>query len=108
AREGIKELLSPSCPSLTNTTSEPEFDRWERCLELLVEEFLSRKQELLKLNKARREKIEAFLRERAKLDTTLQNAVQSRLGSPDHEALQLFAHQVCVFHLLQVLLLKRW
>jgi hypothetical protein len=115
AREGIKELLTPNSPNSSAAAEAhsasmamPEFARWERCLELLVEEFLTRKFELLKLNKARREKIEEFIRERAKIETTLENAVQSRLGSPEHEALQLFAHQVCVFHLLQVLLLKRW
>lgn len=115
AREGIKELLSPNAPASSAAADapsapmpEPEFDRWERCLELLVGEFLLRKFELLKLNKARRDKIEEFIRERAKVETTLENAVQSRLGCPEHEALQLFAHQVCVFHLLQVLLLKRW
>src|SRR5690606_14835230 len=34
--------------------------------------------------------------------------VNSRIGSPEQEALQLFAHQAGVFHLLQVILLKRW
>jgi hypothetical protein len=111
AREGIKELLATAPgrePPSPSPRQEHEFSRWERCLDLLVEDFLSRRHELLKLNKARREKIEQFIREKTGSDLALGESVQSRIGSSEQEALQLFGHQVCVFHLLQVLLLKRW
>jgi hypothetical protein len=107
AREGLKELLSPAAEE-PPPAKDHEFSRWERCLEVLVEEFLSRRQELLRLNKARKSQIESFVRAHAKSDLTLEEAVQGRLGSPGQEALQLFAHQACVFHLLQILLVKRW
>lgn len=110
AREGLKELLapSPSIPSAGSVEKDQEFSRWDRCLEVLVEEFLARKQELLRINKARKTQIESFIRARSKLHVSLEDAVQSRLGSPEQEALQLFAHQACVFHLLQIILVKRW
>lgn len=112
AREGLKELLSNSSPGVHESTDtvphDEEFSRWQRCLEVLVEEFLSRKQELLRINKARRNQIESFIRARSKLNVTLEDTVLSRLGSPEQEALQLFAHQACVFHLLQIILVKRW
>jgi hypothetical protein len=112
SREGLKELLAapvaaPLVSSLSKQEQE-EFSRWDRCLEVLVEEFLSRKLELLRINKARKSQIESFIRARSKLNVTLEDAVQSRLGSPEQEALQLFAHQACVFHLLQIILVKRW
>ena len=117
AREGLKELLTPSSPLNNASTaksapaafaSEPEFSRWERCLDLLVEEFLTRKAELLRLNKARRDQIEGYLRHHSKTELSLEKSVQGRIGSPEHEALQLFAHQSAVFQLLQILLVKRW
>ncbi|RYZ96590.1 MAG: hypothetical protein EOP11_23275, partial [Proteobacteria bacterium] len=85
-----------------------EFSRWDRCLELLVADFLSRRHELLRLNKARKNQIEEFLRQHSGLNTSLEEAVQARIGGPEQEALQLFAHQACVFYLLQIVLLKRW
>jgi hypothetical protein len=121
AREGLKELLTPAARDKATApvmaaSGGQEFSRWERCLDLLVEEFLTRKSELLRLNKLRRDQIEAYLRNyakssltlEAKSDLTLESAVQSRVGSPEHEALQLFAHQSAVFQLLQTLLVKRW
>lgn len=121
AREGLKELLSNPGPAASAPTAdlaadataesapgEPEFSRWERCLDVLVEEFLLRKFELLRLNKARKTQIETFLKSRTQRDIPLEEAVQARVGTPEHEGLQLFAYQACVFHLLQVFLLKRW
>lgn len=108
AREGLKEFLSAPAISAPPPPVEEEFSRWERGLEILVEEFTNRKHELLRLNKARKSQIEEFIRARSKLDLKLEDALQSRLGSPEQEALQLFAHQACVFFLLQTLLLKRW
>lgn len=111
AREGLKELLS-SGQMATNpakgTRSSPDFARWDHCLELLVEEFLLRKEELKRLNKARRLQIEQFLAAKAGAEVSLESAVQSRIGSNEHEALRLFSYQASVFHLLQILLLKRW
>lgn len=109
AREGIKGLLSRSSappPPVKNTDSESA--RWEHCLNLLVEDFIARKTELSRLNKARRIQIEEFLRQRAGFDLNLETAIQSRIGSQEHETLRLFAYQVSVFLLLQILLLKRW
>lgn|GEM_PF-6210947 len=110
AREGLKELLAahpaPSIPQPVK--SEPEFSRWEHCLDLVVEDFLVRKSELSRLNKARKEQIEEYLRLHSKSEITLEQAVQGRVGSPEQEALQLFAHQAAVFQLLQILLVKRW
>lgn len=119
AREGLKELLTQreAAPALAANTpaarasgeaEPPEFSRWERCLDLLVEEFLTRKAELLRLNKARREQIEVYLRKYSNTELSLERSVQGRVGSPEHEALQLFAHQSAVFQLLQILLVKRW
>ncbi|MGZ3670692.1 MAG: hypothetical protein ACXWR4_12280, partial [Bdellovibrionota bacterium] len=121
AREGLKELLTPlqtanpepvSRPAVTLASivpeGEKEFSRWGRCLDLLVEEFLTRKAELLRLNKARRDQIEGYLRFHSKTELSLEKSVQGRIGSPEHEALQLFAHQSAVFQLLQILLVKRW
>lgn len=113
AREGLKELLVPRAADPAPATvpappPEPEFSRWERCLDLLVEEFLVRKAELSRLNKARKEQIEAYFRMHSGVDVTLDQAVQGRVGSPEQEALQLFAHQAAVFQLLQILLVKRW
>lgn len=117
AREGLKELLVPQQPEIgaqqapaaaAPAKTEPEFSRWERCLDLLVEEFLVRKAELTRLNKARKEQIEAYLRLHSSSEVTLEQAVQGRVGSPEQEALQLFAHQAAVFQLLQFLLVKRW
>lgn len=73
-----------------------------------MEEFVARKHELLRLNKARRVQIEQFLCAKAGMEISLETAIQSRIGSNEHEALRLFAYQVSVFHLLQILLLKRW
>lgn len=113
AREGIKGLLSPSSPitisppaNISKSSSEP--DRWDHCLELLVEDILSKKTEFARLNKARKNQIEAFLRSKSNAQVTLESALQSRVGSPEQEALQLFAYQASVFHLLQILLVKRW
>jgi hypothetical protein len=112
AREGLKELLTlqhaVARPCVAAPESEAEFSRWVRCLDLLVEEFLQRKAELLRLNKARREQIENFLRTHTKEEVSLEKSVQARVGSPEQEALLLFAHQVAVFQLLQILLVKRW
>lgn len=114
AREGLKELLKPSespepLPTAAReATTDAECSRWQRCLDLLVEEFLTRKAELLRLNKARRDQIEGFLRTHSGSETSLEKSVQGRCGSPEHEALQLFAHQSAVFQLLQILLVKRW
>lgn len=122
AREGLKELLvsssavetSPAPAGITqpSTPDAPTpthvYSRWEHCLDLLVEEFLSRKIELLRLNKARRDQIEEYLRDHSKLNISLDQAVHGRPNSPEFEALQLFAHQSAVFQLLQILLVKRW
>lgn len=111
SREGLKELLVPQSAEPEKASPqepEPEFSRWERCLDLLVEEFLTRKSELLRLNKARREQIEEYLRHHSKSAVTLEQSVQGRLGSPEHESLLLFAHQAAVFQLLQILVVKRW
>jgi hypothetical protein len=111
AREGLKELLKTGLAApapVAAPTPEPEVSRWQRCLDLLVEEFLTRKAELARLNKARREQIEVYLRHHSKTEVTLEKAIQGRYGSPEHEALQLFAHQSAVFQLLQILLVKRW
>ncbi len=110
AREGLKELLgsttSPAFPAAES--DEIEFSKLERCQDLLVEEFFSRKQELLRLNPARRNLILEFIRQRVQRDVSLEESVFSRMGSPEHEALMLFAHQVSLFQLLQILLVKRW
>ncbi len=127
AREGLKELLAtsapapsenhPSLPSPSAPSSVPEtaaesesheFSRWERCLDLLVEELVQRKTELTRLNKARKEQIEIYLRQHAEAEITLEQAVQGRVGSLEREALMLFANQAAVFQLLQLLLVKRW
>ncbi len=118
AREGLKELLiqapDPAASAAANPApvsapkQEPEISRWQRCLDLLVEEFLTRKSVLLGLNKARRDQIEGYLRHHSSTEVTLEKAVQGRYGSPEHEALQLFAHQSAVYQLLQILLVKRW
>lgn len=73
-----------------------------------MEEFLLRKTELTRLNKARKEQIEEYLRRYSRSDVTLEQAVQGRVGSQEQEALHLFAHQAAVFQLLQILLVKRW
>ncbi len=120
-REGLKELLSPqhAGPGINGAGNgfiaqtlaslpDLEFSKWQQCLDLLVKEFLLRKSELLRLNKARREQIEEFLRFHSKTELALEQAVLARQGSPEQEALQLFAHQSAVFQLLQILLVKRW
>ena len=112
AREGLKDLLlrpqnlqeSPhSKTPLAQDSSavfktDPNLHRWERCLALLVEDFISRKGDLLRLNKARREQIEAYLRSYSGNEISLEKATQGRLGSPEQEALQLFASQCAAFH----------
>ena len=121
-RDGMKDLFSsapaveppvqislPAAPALPSESgASEEFSRWDRCLELLVNDFISRRHELLRLNKARKNQIEEFLCTHSGHTTTLDEAVQGRMGGPEQEALQLFAHQACVFHLLQIVLLKRW
>ena len=116
AREGLKELLSAAdAPSRAPTPApasaleqEDDYARWGHCLELLVEDFLGRKGELGRLNKARRLQIEDFFRASSGQDLSLENALLARIGSQEHEALRLFAYQISVFYLLQILLLKRW
>jgi len=116
AREGLKELLAsrPKEKKIEAQATpvppivEQEFSRWERCLDLVVEDFLVRKSELTRLNKARKEQIEGYLRGHSKSEVTLEQAVHGRAGSPEQEALQLFAHQAAVFQILQLLLVKRW
>ncbi len=108
AREGLKELLTTAKPEAAPASTPQEPSRWDRCLEILVQEFLQKKFELLSLNKARRSQIEEFLRARAKQEVRLEDVVQARVGSVEQEALQLFAYQASVFHLLQILLVKRW
>jgi hypothetical protein len=116
-REERKDLFSPreakeddASPTSANDAPFPgeEFSRWDRCLELLVADFIGRRHELVRLNKARKNQIEEFLRLHSGQNTTIEEAVQGRIGGPEQEALQLFAHQACVFHLLQIVLLKRW
>jgi hypothetical protein len=82
--------------------------RLEHGLDTLVAEFLTRRLELLRLNKARRDQIEAFLRSSSGTAIALEQVVHSRPGSNEHQALLHFAQQACVFQLLQVLLVKRW
>lgn len=117
ARDDARDSLFPSAPATAAPPADlPEFaslgannfSRWEHCLELLVADFLSRRHELLRLNKARKNQIEDFLRQHASANTSIEDAVLGRIGGPEQEALQLFAHQACVFYLLQILLLKRW
>jgi hypothetical protein len=116
AREGLKELLKPNAPPDSPASAIPEiaiqteseYSRWQHCLDVLVDEFLARKAELLRLNKARKDQIEQYLRAYTKSEVTLEMAVLARLNSPEHESLQLFAHQSAVFQLLQILLVKRW
>lgn len=115
AREGLKELLAPaqSAPNIptpvhVSAPAAPEADRWQHCLDLLVEDFLARKGEIARLNKARRQQLEDFLRAQMGANLSLEEALQAKLGSPAQEALLLFAHEAAVFHLLQILLVKRW
>lgn len=107
SREEIKELLPQNIESSQEASAE-DFSRWERCLDLLVEEFLLRKLEILKLNKARRDQIEEFIRTETKLNLNLNDILHARLGSEAHSALMLFANLLCIFNFLQVLLVKRW
>lgn len=111
AREGLKELLNSGATlpqSGNNEAEQLEFSKLERCQDLLVEEFFTRKQELLRLNLARKNLILDFIRSRTKRDFSLEDSIYSKMGSPEHEALQLYAHQVSLFQLLQILLVKRW
>ena len=106
SREGLKELLSLG--QAPEESLLEDFSRWERCLEILVEEFLQRKLEILRLNKARRDQIESFIQQESKQNLTLAEVLNGRVGSGAHDALLLFGHQLCVFNLLQILLVKRW
>lgn len=111
AREGIKELLAPTSAFndlVPAGESSSDMDRWLHCLDVLVEDFLARKSELARLNKARRDQIEDFLRTHAGPSASLEEALRGKLGSPSQEGLLLFAHEAAVFHLLQILLVKRW
>lgn len=114
AREGIKELLAPNPalpaagPAQTANEATGDMDRWHHCLDVLVDDFLARKSELARLNKARRDQIEDFLRTHAGPAASLEEALRGKLGSASQEALLLFAHEAAVFHLLQILLVKRW
>lgn len=118
AREGVKELLYPTqSPDPTKKqepipnstpTADSEMERWEHCLSLLVEDFLERRGEISKLNKARKSQIEELLCAETKSQIKLEEAISARVGSTEQEALQLFAYQVAVFHFLQILLMKRW
>ncbi len=110
SREGIKELLTNPCAT-TETKQDPanaDADRWQHCLDILVEDFLLRKNDIARLNKARREQLEDFLSNQMGSAVSLEAALQAKLGSPAQEALLLFAHETAVFHLLQILLVKRW
>jgi hypothetical protein len=110
AREGLKELLGSKRNSISSEKNPEaeEFSKLERCQDLLVEEFLTRKQELLRLNRERKNQILDFFQKRIQKEISLEDAVFSRIGSPEHEALLLFAHQASLFQLLQTLLIKKW
>jgi hypothetical protein len=110
AREGLKELLGSKREYANSEKNlEPEeFSKLERCQDLLVEEFLTRKQDLLRLNRERKNQILDFFQKRIQKEISLEEAVFSRIGSPEHEALLLFAHQASLFQLLQTLLIKKW
>ncbi len=108
ARESLKALLQKdTSTSPKNNPPSPTME-WEHCLDLLVDDFLTRRSELLRLNKARKTQIENSIRRFSDTTSSLEEILQSRVGSQENEGLNLFAYEIAVFQLLQILLLKRW
>ncbi|MCO5144238.1 MAG: hypothetical protein M9962_14205 [Oligoflexia bacterium] len=118
AREDIKQLLGAKTHSsatnkittensTANQVISESSSRWEHCLDILRDDFLSRKSELLKLNRARKAQIESHLTSESLPKFEIEKAVSSRQGSLENEALLSFATQTSLFHLLQYLVVKR-
>ena len=111
SREGLKSLLNPNnnliSPKST-AKNEPEVERWNLCISILVDDFLLRKSELAKLNRARRQQIEEFIFSQSHAQIKIEDAIMARSGSAENEAINLFAFQTAIFYFLQVLLIKRW
>lgn len=88
----------------------PKQSVWEKCLFLLVNDFLDNRRELLRLNPGRRKEIEVYLHQlggiesRTPLEVFLSSASSTREGS----AFLRFAWEVSVLLFFQFLLLKRW
>lgn len=105
AREEIKELIGLGLH--VNPAPSPHTDaRWQHLLDLLVQEFLIRRHEVSRLDKTRREdrnRSQACIRNRLIPDGIL----DSKVGSRENEGLLIFAHELALFHLLQILLAKR-
>ena len=109
-REELKELLSAPAvvtPAIcTNAESPARYSTTQHCFEIILQDFLERKSEIQGLNKARKVQIEDILR--ANDCASIEHAFQAKVDTVQHSSLLVFGYQLASFHLVQLLLLKRW
>ncbi|NUM89025.1 MAG: hypothetical protein HUU37_07465 [Bdellovibrionales bacterium] len=101
AREEIKELIGIHTPAPVQES------HWQHLLDVLVQDFLTRKQEITRLDKGRRARIEQELQRTSGSDEKLLVFLGAKVGTRENEGLILFAHEIALFHLMQILLVKR-
>ncbi len=112
----VKKLLGEaSAPRLlpdfeSKTASTPNQCRWSNCLARLQNDFLSRKNEILKLNPGRKSQIETRLQVLSKAEkrAPLEKYLSTGSSTEEKAALKLFAVESSILQLFQFLLFKRW
>ncbi len=105
SRENLKELLFRHyIPENRDAGSQPFL---RQILDNLLQDFLVRKNEMLRLDKTRREKIEQTIRRYSGVSASLAEFLSSRAGSEENRGLNLFALEMALFHLAQILLVRR-
>lgn len=92
----------------------PQFQEFESFLDQLVLDQLDRPEDLLKLNRTRRESLGRFLAELARLpepqdpESALKSFVRLDRTASEHEALKQLFKQIAIVQLGKALLLKAW
>ena len=83
---------------------------YSECLDIIVEDFFRKKQEVLKLNPSRRKLIEGHIARRSdrKHPVTLDCLVSARIGTPEQIGFEKFVLETATFQLCQFFLVKKW
>ena len=97
-------------PKETTCSKKRDSDLWAKCFLELANEFLQKKEQLLKLNPSRRKLLREHLIKlsKTKQKPSLQSFVQSTPSDPLYKGLQAFSWEISIFYIFEFLLLKRW
>lgn len=105
SRENLKALLFRHNIPSTDSAGSKAYLR--ETLNLLSQDFLVRKQEVLRLDKKRKEKIEQIIQRYARSSLSLSELLDSRASTQENRGLHLFVLELSLFHLAQTMLVKR-